>query len=300
LSFLFRYQAAFLIFGFSLWLLIIKKEALGHVAIIVVGFIFIVLLGILIDSWFYGEWTLTTWNYFVQFISEDKVSDFGVDPWWWYITKTIESGIPPISLLIVAAVLVVTIFKPKSPVIWSILPSILIHSIIGHKELRFLFPLILFLPIIIIQGIEVLQNRYYQNLSSNKYMKGFMKFVFCVNAALLLVVMLKPADSQISLYHKLYKSYHNSAVLYYTENNPYHRVMDVYFYKRKNLSIKPIASIDSIPEGKNKLVVMEHRDKSNNPRLGQLIYATYPDWVLKFNFNNWQDRTHAWYIYEVK
>ena len=90
MSFLFRYQAAFLILGFSLWLLFINKESFTKITSITLGFIFIVLSGVLIDKWFYGEWTLTTWNYFTQNILEGKASSFGIEPWWWYITNSFE------------------------------------------------------------------------------------------------------------------------------------------------------------------------------------------------------------------
>ena len=131
-------------------------------------------------------------------------------------------------------------------------------------------------------------------------MKIFMKLIFIVNTGALLVIMFKPADNQISLYSKLYNSYTEPTTLYYLERNPYHRVLDINFYKRNNLTIEPIKSLDSIPEGKNKLVVLEHRDEFNNPNLGKLIYTTYPDWISRFNFNNWQKRSHSWYIYELK
>ena len=299
LSFLFRYQTAFLTFGFTLWLLIIQKEQFTNIAKIVIGFLSIALIGVLIDTWFYGEWTITTWNYFTQNIIEDKVSGFGVDPWWYYLTKSFEQGVYPISLLFIVSFFVVAIFKPKSPIIWSVIPFLLIHNIIGHKELRFLFPIILFIPIVIIKGIQIIQDKYVQNLSANKYLKGYMKLVFMANAVLLLIIMFKPADNQISLYQKLYSNYKEPTTLYYLERNPYHRVLDINFYKRKNLSLVPITSIDDIPESKKSLVVMEHRDESNNPRLGKMVFSTFPDWLLKFNFNNWQSRSRAWFIYEV-
>ena len=300
LCFLFRYQASFLIFGFFLWLLIIKKEYFTNLIIIFLGFILVFLVGVLIDKWFYGEWTFTAWNYFAQNILENKVSGFGVEPWWWYISKSIEIGVPPISILFIAAFFIVAIFQPKNPIVWSFIPFILIHNVIGHKEMRFLFPVFLFIPVIIIQGIEVLQNKYAQNLSSNIYMKSFMKLTFIVNVGALLIVMFKPADNQISLYHKLYNDYKEPTTLYYMEENPYHRVLDIYIYKRKNLSIEPIKSLDDITIGKNKLVVLEHKSETNHPKLGKLIYKTYPEWILKNNFNNWQDRSHSWYIYQLK
>ena len=96
--------------------------------------------------------------------------------------------------------------------------------------MRFLYPVFLFMPVVIIQGLEVLQNKYVKNLSSNKYMMGFTKLAFIVNTGALLIVMFKPADSQISLYHKLYKDYKEPTTLYYLEENPYHRVLDIYWF----------------------------------------------------------------------
>ena len=299
LSFLFRYQAGLLIFGFLLWLLIIKKEYFVNLIWIFLGLLLVISIGVLIDKWYYGEWTFTIWNYVEQFFLGDK-ERFGVEPWWWYFSESFVKGVPPISLLFIIAFFILAVFKPKNPIIWSVIPFILIHCIIGHKEMRFLYPVFLFMPVVIIQGLEVLQNKYVKNLSSNKYMMGFTKLAFIVNTGALLIVMFKPADSQISLYHKLYKDYKEPTTLYYLEENPYHRVLDIYFYKRKNLSVEPIISLNDIPKGKNKLVVQEHRDETNNPKLGKLIYTTYPNWILKYNFNNWQDRSHSWYIYELK
>jgi phosphatidylinositol glycan class B len=127
-----------------------------------------------------------------------------------------------------------------------------------------------------------------------------MKLVLIINTVMILIVIMRPADAQISLYHKLYKSYKEPTILYYIGKNPYHRVLDIYFYKRGNLSVVPITSVDNIPRGTNKLLVLEHKDESNNPRFGKLIFKTYPDWIMKFNFNNWQSRSNSWYIYEIK
>lgn len=298
-SFLFRYQASLLIFGFGLWLLFIKKEKLVSLISLISGFLIIVLLGILIDRWFYGEWTITTWNYFNQNIIEDKASGFGVEPWWFYFTKTLVSAVPPISILIITSFITLIFYRPKNPLVWIMIPFILVHSIIGHKEIRFLFSLSYFVPILIIKGIEVIQNQFILNLSEKIYMKWIMRLVFFTNIGMLLVVMFKPADSQISLYQEIYSSYKEPTTLYYINSNPYDRVLDIYFYKRKNLTIKKVESLNYIPADGNNLIVFNKRDKSDNSRIGDLVYSTFPDYVLKFNFNNWQDRAYAWYVYEI-
>jgi len=38
----------------------------------------------------------------------------------------------------------------------------------------------------------------------------------------------------------------------------------------------------------------DHKDQA------KLIYSSFPDWVLKFNFANWLERTKVWYVYELE
>jgi phosphatidylinositol glycan class B len=296
-SFLSRYQAAFMIFGFGMWLLLIKKERIQNLISLTVGFLTIVGLGVLIDSWFYGEWTLSTWNYFDQNILHNKVSGFGVEPWWWYFTESVGNAIPPFSLLFVGGLIVLLALRPKNPVVWSILPFVLIHSLIGHKELRFLFPVIGFLPYVIVKTIEVLQDRFKIVLSKNRAMNIFMRSFVVVNVLALLVIMFKPADNQLPLYKMIYNEYSEPTTLYFVESNPYVRVIDVHFYKRSNLEIKSVKSIDEVPLNQKCLFVLTKR--VDHPRLSKNVYASYPEWILKFNFNNWVDRARGWYVYEL-
>ena len=263
-----------------------------------IGFVTIAGVGVLIDRWFYGEWTLTTWNYFDQNILHNKVAGFGLEPWWWYFKISVENAIPPFSFLFVGGFFILLFFKPKSPIIWSIVPFVLIHSIIGHKELRFLFPIIGFLPYIIVKTIEVIQVKFKLALSENKAMDIFMRLFIIVNTGALLVVMFKPADSHIPLYSLIYNKYKEPTTLYYIDNNPYLRVVDIHYYKRQDLELIPIKSIDKIPLNKKCLLILNHKNNTNS-RLVKNTYATYPDWVLKFNINNWVERANGWYLYEL-
>lgn len=299
LSFLFRFQAAFLTFGFTLWLLIIKKERFTNVLVLVLGFGVAVIAGVLIDSWFYGEFTLSAYNYFDQNLMQNKVSGFGEEPFWWYFSQNIVRGVPPISFLYLTGFAAVLVFRPKSPVIWSLIPFLLVHCLIGHKEMRFLFPMCFFLPLLMVQGIEVLQERFQKALSQTTAMRVFMKVVLTVNSLVLLVVVFKPADSQISLYRALYSNYKEPTTLYCIDKNPYERVLDIYFYKRNDLTVTHVNSIDDIPERENALVVSGKGELATHHRVGKLVYQTYPDWSKNFNINNWQERSLSWYVFEV-
>ena len=122
ISFLCRYQCAFLIAGLGLWLLIIRKISFIHICILLASFLLVFAAGVLIDFWFYGEWVLTTWKYFEQNILLDKASNFGVEPLWFYISETFATAVPPFSIVYIFATLVYIAACPKSVITWSILP----------------------------------------------------------------------------------------------------------------------------------------------------------------------------------
>jgi len=50
---------------------------------------------------------------------------------------------------IYAAVITLLFKERQSPILWTSFPLIIIHMIIPHKELRFLFPLAVLVPIVL-------------------------------------------------------------------------------------------------------------------------------------------------------
>ncbi|MBN4065989.1 hypothetical protein JYT51_01495 [Candidatus Amoebophilus asiaticus] len=302
-SFLFRYQVGFLIAGFLAWIIVIKKEKLLNIIYLIFGITLVILLGILLDKWYYGQWTITAWNYFEQNILRDKVSSFGVDPWWYYIEKFFIQAIPPFSILFILSTVLIFTFKKKSPITWSILPFLAVHFIIGHKEIRFLFPIVGFLPIIAIKGLEVIQQKFVRDLFTKRYLRLFMKGFFVVNFLFLIIITFRPADSQISLYRTIYNQYKTPTTLYFIDKNPYHRVLNINYYKRKKMEIRQINTLDSIsnlPDRTSLIVFRQQKMPLGFEKKNKLIYSTFPEWIMKFNFNNWVERTNVWYVYELE
>jgi phosphatidylinositol glycan class B len=301
LSFLFRFQAGFLISGLILWYLFIKKNISGAV-LLTLGVVILIGIGILIDRWFYGEWTLTTWNYFNQAILLNKVKDFGSDPWWYYFEIVFIKTIPPFSIIFIFSIILFFIFKSKNVLTWIIFPFLLIHFIIGHKEARFLFPIIGFLPIIIIKVLEIIQEKWHKTFLENKFVKFTAKSFWIANIIALLIIIFKPADNQISLYKKLYTDYNTPTTLFYIEDNPYHRILDINFYKRKNLDIIKINSVSEINSDVNRKQLFVTKDRNTVDEIKmqkKLVYCSFPDWIYNFDFNKWIERTKCWYVYEI-
>ncbi len=305
LAFVFRFQAGFLVMGFWLWLLIIKKIGFQNMIIVTVGILFSIGSGILIDRWFYGEWTFTSLNYLWTFVDFNVINDksgFGTSPWYGYFTAFSQRLIPPFSLVFILSPLLVLLFKPKNMLTWIIVPFLLIHCFIPHKEMRFFFPIVGFLPLLIVMAIEIIQKKWYRDLLNSRLTKNFISLFWIVNIGLLLVVSFRPADYQIPIYQKIYNSYEEPITLYYTNNNPYLRILDIYYYKRPNLEIIQIDSVDKIKfndNGKSLFVTKTPKDIENLNYNNKVIYSTFPEWVRHFNFNNWLERTKLWYVYEI-
>ena len=305
LSFLFRYPIAFSLIGLFAWMLLIKKEAFSNLVYLGSGFFLVFLLGILIDRWFYGNWTLSTWNYFEQNILEGKLSSFGVSPWWSYLAKIFIWGVPPFSILILAGSIALAVYKWKRPITWSIVPFFIIHSLLGHKELRFLFPMVNFVPILMVEATAVLRSKLSRDLLSSPRWKHYAQYFFTINFTLLLLICFKPADRQTALYEFLYKHYTEPTTLcYFQDKNPYRRArLNLYFYKRKNLSLKRIDSIQQLkhPRGQNVLIAF---DKSVPPEIAEkykLVYHILPGWITNFKFfKKFIKINHIWYIYQLK
>jgi len=300
-SFLFRFQGAIFVIGFLAWMLIINKEKIKNILVIILGTLIVIGLGVLLDSWFYDEFTISFWNYFDVNILQDKAASFGVDPWYFYFMNFFNNAVPPFSLLFIIAFIGFVIFKPKSAVTWSVLPFLLIHLLIGHKELRFLFPMVGFIPFIVVSFLQIIQMEKNINILSNKFFKIFMYLFFLVNIVLVVVVSFRSTSSKIALFRKIYLRSEAPVNLYYINSNPYESNNDIYFYRRKNLNLIPIKSFVDIPKNsENKLALVEYGKQSNIiPNHCSIIYSSYPEWVKYFNFNNWIERSGGWKLYEV-
>jgi phosphatidylinositol glycan class B len=318
-SFLFRYQTGFLIAGYFLWffiyrLLLNKKDTLTsgegsvnrvkmlQLVFMALGILGVIGTGVLIDRWFYGNWVLTAWNYFDQNILADKISSFGILPWWFYFEDIFIRTIPPFSLIFFFGSLIVFIMLRNDLLTWTLLPFILIHVWIGHKETRFFYPLIGFLPVLVIKGIWIIKENWSSTFLENKFVRIFAKIFWIVNCSFILLVFFIPADSQVNLYKKIYRLYPYPITLYYISDDPYRRALDISYYKRRDLSIEKAGSVewlDSVPD-KKYLVAIKRRDPGfEKVKNHKQVYSTFPEWMKYFNFNHWQDRTQIWYLFET-
>lgn len=304
LSFVIRYQVAFMILGFGLWLLIINKAGARNFLIFILGICLMIAIGVLSDRWYYGEWVNTAWNYFRYNLLLGKASGFGTSPWYFYFEHTFLNTIPPFSLVYILACLIYSFYFPKDCITWTIVPFILVHFIIPHKELRFMFPFIGLLPVMIIRSGEILLKKRDPDFLNRKYFRILIKTFWYTNLVMMLILVFRPADQEISLYKKIYYTYKTPVKLYYTDENPFRRAsVDLNFYKRNNLSFIKIDSpeeLEADPDTISLLVTCKPGIPTFDRFNPVLIYSSIPAWLKHFNINHWVERTSFYYVYELR
>jgi phosphatidylinositol glycan class B len=311
LSFVLRYQMGLSIGALVLWFIFIKKENWSNLFLLISGVILFIFVGILIDYWYYGEWTLTAWKYFKVNLLEGKTSDFGIEPWWFYIEEIVLKGVPPFSIMIILSVILVWIKYPKHAVTWIMIPYIAVHSLIGHKELRFLFPLANILPFMIVLSFQIIKEdqRFLKLKTLIKSLKKPIFLLFIVmNSVLLVVICVKPADMHIYLYQYVYNTYDPvKTEIISVGRGPYSRAVPVNFYKKKEFQIKTFNSEQEIYNyiintDKILLYATKKSDLDQNMKSFNCtkVYQNLPPGVKYYNINNWVERTPFWTLYECK
>jgi phosphatidylinositol glycan class B len=192
-SFLFRFQTSIMVVSIILWLIIVGKENLTNTAITIFAGLLVVLFGSLFDFWFYDSLVFTPWRYFKVNIIDGVASSFGTSPWYSYIYYILRFSFFPFGILIICSASIFFYKKYSSIFTWIILPYLVIHSIIFHKELRFMFPLVNLVPIIIIITFQEININNFKT-SVKKILKPLVIVILIINFIALVTSSLKPAD----------------------------------------------------------------------------------------------------------
>ncbi|SHN25247.1 hypothetical protein [Chitinophaga sp. CF418] len=269
--FLFRFQCGILAASLIMWMLVIKKDPPRYMLTAISAIIVMILVGFLLDYLFYHKATLTFVNYFRANIIEDAASKYGVSSWSTLLSYILLHTIVPFGLLICASIVWLVIMKPGNPLIWCVVPFILIHAIIPHKEIRFLFPLVWMVPCMALLMIEDLYSLYLKSYAKQYQLTitGVLIFLALVNASALVFTILKPAGiGQKYLTNYIDSKVKKEAVVMYFSPgaNPYQpwSFLQEHFYRNKNVVCKSIEDFnkfevpDSHRDGHYLLAIQEY------------------------------------------
>lgn len=192
LSFHARYQIAFAMLGLGLWMLVRYRRALRVPLLTALGALIGLGGGLLLDAWFYGKWVLPPYTYYLENIVHQKAAAFGVKPWYYYLKNLAWGPLLAVGPFVIMGYLLLLLRFPGHAFTAISLPFLLAHSLVGHKELRFLFPMYLLVPYLLGLAMEFLGR-----LSGlKKWGQALLKPALGVNFLLMgWTVFLPPSDN---------------------------------------------------------------------------------------------------------
>ncbi len=271
LSFSCRFQIGFSILGLIVWYFITSLREKTFLQWVLFSFsilLSIALFTILADYFFYGRWVLSPYNYFHENIVTGTMNRAsGVSPWFAYLFMV--SIYLPFGPFYVLSSITQTIRFPREILTSIIAPFIIIHCLIGHKEVRFMLPLLGFMPVIMMVTLDDLESRFQ---SLRKHLPVFIRVLWTVNL-IACFSMLIPAATEIGAWWYLHDHYRKQTLLYY-EGSPHQKLL---YYRRPNLSIivcKP-GDPTPVPSGYNALIAIDAKSKVVKPNLKR-VYTFFP------------------------
>ena len=290
LAFAFRFQAAFFIVGIVLWLIFIKKNNWKYCIQFVISGLLIFALSIISDYLFYGKWVISSYIYFYENLIVGKAAEFGTEPFYYYFIKVIEQGIAPFGLLILFTFGFAAFKFPKHLIIWACVPFIIGHIAIGHKELRFLFPLVYFVPLFLIW----FYNEFQVKIKNTLVLKYILIALLIINFIALPVSSLKSSNPRIPLLNWLYAN--KKEKIFCLKQNPYFDHLWYNFYISDTIckQWQIIENSDSIAKG-NLLIVPNYKLK--NEKGFTKVYSQIPSFLESTNKTHWLERSNFWSVY---
>ena len=247
LSFYLRFQLGFAIAGFFTLIFFLNK-LYKYSFYVLIGFSLGVLFNVFVDYLFYHKIIFTPFVYFKINIIDGVAASFGEKSFFYYLGVLVGLIIvPPISILLLLQYFKISIQKFKHPFVISCLFFLVGHSMVAHKEERFLFTIINIIPIILsIGGLDYLARKY-QTLKLYKYI---INFSIGLNIFLLIAFVFIPYSQSIHFIKKLSREEKiQNKTVYCFERNPLQTEskLPLTFYKKqfKNFQFVNFNTTDS-------------------------------------------------------
>ena len=152
LAFEFRFQIGFAALGFLGWLIYYKRLALKPFLFLIFGGCLMLGAAAFIDLWLYNTWCFPPINYFNEVLFKTD-SMFGSNPWYDFLPLSLHW----LGLSVGAVFLILLAFaltrSRHNPLAWMFIAFVLIHNLLDHKEMRFLFPAIYLTPLLLASAL---------------------------------------------------------------------------------------------------------------------------------------------------
>lgn len=253
LAFYARFQTAFAVAGFLVWMLLSREER-PRVWPFFGGFLAGILLNTALDAGFYHQLVFTPYTYFKVNILEGKAASMGTASALLYAGVLVAVVLaPPLSIVLMyAGFKRAFLQRPVHPLALSVAFFLLGHCLIAHKEERFLFPVLNVLPVIIGWGLPGLLDWWRRQRKGMRLLFGGMAYFSIGLNAVLLVLLMRTPYSQALYFTSLVKGHFGErpVTIYSLDHTPFETEskLPFVFYQRgaPNLRWRRVSVNDSL------------------------------------------------------
>jgi hypothetical protein len=249
LAFFFRFQMGFATIGFGVYLLLVDARRYRTLTAIFVGFLVGTAVNVAFDSLYYGRFSFTPYSYWSINITDGRA--LGPKPVWHYLgILSISLAAPPLSFVLTFFAAKGAVMKWKDPYVLSAAVFLAAHSIVPHKEPRFLFPLLPVLPVVAGYGLRATCRFVREGYGWSQFSlatKALVGFSAAFNLALLAILTFVPVAQHIS-FSKIMNEYlqdDGPVTIVFFERTPYEtptsRNVATYYqhFKSPNVELRP-------------------------------------------------------------
>ena len=236
IAFVCRIQMGLAFPGILFWAIFIEKIKFRKLLVIGLTVLMVLVICAILDRLYYGVWVNTLWLYFKINLLEGKANSFGTSPFSFFFSETIIKAGYIWGVLFVATIIIGWLSRPMNIFTLAFAPYFILHCFIGHKELRFLFPMVSALPLFIAFAVEYLKIHH---LNPKQIVLKIASLILAVIFPFSILLWtwdtcLSPARVEFYAYKYLdrYRSERMSLISMYYPEGPYgpegHLNMDVY------------------------------------------------------------------------
>lgn len=310
LAFAVRYQAGVAVAGMLLWVLVHDRDRWRSLAALAAGMAGPLVLGLAVDAWGYGSFEVVPWRYLAVNLLEGKAASFGTSPlpaYLWFLAGLF----PPFGLALLLGLLLFWWRFPRHLLTWTTLPFVAVHSLIGHKEIRFLFPVLpaATLCVVLLLAAPPAPRAWERWVSRATGFLWLGRGTWAFDAVALLLLCLLPSSDNLELQRYFHRHAAEPARwVALADPRVFHGTAVPFVWPRPMPPlevVKDAAGLASALDGGPGPVIVTARHplppgaEAILARRGTRVWSSLPPWLARVNAFHWLDRadmTYAWRI----
>ncbi len=317
LVFHFRYQMGPVMVALAFWMLVAARTPIWQMVQYCATVLIVVALGIGLDFIGYGGYELAPWNNIKANVLDGVAASFGTSPWYYYFVTPLTS---PMGIALVVSLLLFWYRYPRN--LLTILTALFMlqHSLVGHKELRFVLPIF---PLALAMLVFLLPARWYGADGTASPMRRRPVVVLIVtwilivaNFAGLVGQSLFPLKSEVAVHrfilsrepeHFEFYSFGASPYLWFRDHLGGYRVR-MEFYRPPKVTHHVVgnsAELEAAIAEDGPIYFLFDKDDRNQvsqwgnlETLCTLVYHSFGPLMKTINFNDWQQWERQFSIFE--